>query len=471
MIIQSIKSKIGNLKNGNRRIYIPNTEALNNANFFGDTRYKLYLEGKTLVLEPSLTGKNKVVNTSRGEDVIELRNKLITQFLGQNSQYITVTLKPGRITISIHHSEERQHIREEHFLGNLIKKTLSTGSLYAGIGLLTLRIHKGMQQAGIKPVMKFANEIDPIAAKINAHYNPIWKHTHDDALLLQDSIETCDPALLPTGIDHLDIGQVCTPYSKMTPVNMRDINHQSAGCLFISTINAIATINPATLTLECTPAFKNSVAFKGVIHALKITGYEYQTTEVKGSDYGDFEVRNRFCLFAYSKGLAHLFPRIETIEQFQKTNKFTLSDIKENIDINSSLWKSYEHIKRRDLMKDNGYKNILVPDEASTIPALLASYSAPKASSPFIPHPTDNMKQRQITVLEHCRIRRTPKELTQALIMLAKGELLGTRRTNVKAAHRCLGNGPCPTPWSILSFSMFSHALSALEVNTLGDVA
>ena len=463
MLQESIRYKIGTLNSGIRRIYIPNSEALNNANFLSNTRYQLEVKGKNLILTPSKSGTNKVVNTTRGENVIELRNKMVSNFLGKDTQYITATIKPNMITITLHHQEKRRIERENHFLKNLIRKTLNSGSLYAGIGMLTLRIHKGLEDAGIKPVMKFANEIDPIAAKINANHNPIWHSRHKDSLFLQDSIETCDPALLPNGIDHLDIGQVCTPYSKITPVSLRDMNHKSDGCLFISTIKAIATINPATLTLECTPAFKNSAGYKGITHALKISGYEYQVIELSGSDYADFEVRKRLCLFAYSSGLKDLFPSIESVEKFKAKNKKTLSDIKENIAQDSVLWKTYEHIRKRDNMNNLGYKNILIKDDATSMPALVATYSSPKAGVPFIPHDSDASKQRQITVLEHCRIRGLPDKLTNTLLDLANGKLLKSNRTNVKAAHRCLGNGPSPSPWSIMSFVMFSNALTTLK--------
>jgi hypothetical protein len=460
MLTQAIKYKIGTLSNGNRRIYIPHTEALNDANFSSETRYRVDLKGKELILTPCTDGNNKVFSTSRGENVIELSNKQITAFLGQNSEYITATLKKNLIRISLHYQEQRRITREQHFKANLGRLTLTNGSLYAGPGILSLSMHDGMKQAGIKPVMKFANEIDPLAARINAQYNPIWISSHPNALFLQDSIESCDLSLLPTGIDHLDIGQVCTPYSNMTPKAIRDINHKKSGCLFLSTVNAIAQINPATITLECTTLFKDSVAYKSITHALKIYGYQNQCTELKGTDFGDFEHRNRFCLFAYSNGLSDLFPCIETVHQHRKNNEQTIADIKEPLSDDHHSWKSYEHVKRRDEMDNLGYKNILIKDTDNKIPAIVGGYASPKAGAPFLPNPSNKDKQRLLTVLEHCRIRKLPQAMADAIVSLGNGSLSGQSRTNVSAAHRLLGVSVSPTPWHVLSYVMFSHALA-----------
>ncbi|MGK2231290.1 MAG: hypothetical protein ACI92O_000448 [Colwellia sp.] len=459
MLTQKIKYKIGTLSNGNRRIYIPNTEALNDANFCSQTRYQVDFKPKQLVLTPSLDGANKVFNTSRGENVIELCNKQVTDFLGDDCQYITATLKRNQIIISFHHLEEQRIKREKHFKDNLSKYKLTNGSLYAGAGILSLNIHDGMKQAGIKPIMKLANEIDPLAARINAHFNPIWKASHPNALFLQDNLETCDISSLPTGIDHLDIGQVCTPYSNMTPKAIRDIDH-NAGRLFLSTINAIARINPATITLECTTLFKGSVAFKSITHALNVSGYQYQCTSLKGTDFGDFEHRNRFCLFAYSNGLADLFPNIDTVHEHRSTNNQTIADIKETLNDDHKSWKTYEHVKSRNTMDNLGYKNILIQDTDIKIPAIVGGYAAPKAGAPFLAHPKNKSKQRLLTVLEHCRIRKLPKSMTDAIVALGNGSLSGQSRTNVTAAHRILGVSVSPSPWKVLSFVMFSFALA-----------
>lgn len=453
-----LRYAVGKKANGNRRVYIQNHDDLNSINFYPHSRFTVKETAKEIVLTLDETGERKVYESKKGDSIVELSDRKISRFIGDCARYVTVKLVANQIRISRHHSEQQKAKRERNFLKSIKNKRITTASLYSGVGYLSYCMHEGLKKAGFTPQIKFANEIDAIAANINA-INPIWQSATKDAVLLVDDIQTLDISLLPTYVDHLEIALPCTGQSKLTPVSKRDILHPVTGKLFIRTLEAIAKINPATLTIECTSQLLNSITFLCIKDFLNKFGYSFQTTTLKGVDFGDFEVRERFCLFAVSKGLESKFPNIDDIRKYHYENKRTFKDIKDDISDDSPLWKEFNHVKKRDSMHNVGYRNVLVSDGDRTMPAIVASYSAPKAGAPFCPHPYNSNLQRQLTVNEHNKVRGFPQVLSNAILRLSKGLLAGQTRTNVTAAHKLAGNSVSPGPWKALMFHMFSGFL------------
>lgn len=450
-----LRYAVGYKENGNRRVYIDNIEDLSDINFIPHSRFDIAEVKGEMVLTINENGRRKVIESKRGASIVELSDKEFSRFIGDEACYVSATLVENQIRIKVHHMEQQRIIREQKFKSNIKRKTVSTASLYSGTGALSYWVHKGLEKAGFKARLKFANEIDETAARINANYNPIWDTAAKDATFLVDDIETADMSLFPDYVDHVEIAQPCQPYSKLIDASKKDINHQVAGKLFIKTIQAISKMNPATLTIECTSLFSKSLAFQCITDALSKSGYSFETTELKGSDFGGIEIRNRFALFAVSKGLRGLFPSLKNISSMCYPNTVPFKAIKDEVCEQSPLWKEYNHVKKRNDMKHLGFRNVLVDDEALSMPALIAS-SAPKAGSPFIPHPTDNSLQRQVSVKEHTLIRKFPSKLANAIIALGEGLLPGQSRTNKAAAHRLCGNSVSPGPWETLMTYMFS---------------
>jgi DNA (cytosine-5)-methyltransferase 1 len=449
-----LRYAVGQKDNGNRRVYIQNHEDLTSINFLPHSRFSVQDAGEEIVLTLDNNGGRKVYESKRGDSIVELSDKIISNFIGKFARYVTVKLVSNKIHISRYRSELQREKREGNFLKNINSNMILTASLYSGVGHLSYCMHQGLREAGFSPRIIFANEIDPTAARINA-VNPIWASAAKDALLMVDDIQTLDMSLLPSYVDHLEIALPCTGQSKLISKSKRDILHPVTGKLFIKTLEAITKINPATLTIECTPGLLKSVTYLCIEDFLKKSGYSFQTTTLKGTDFGGFEVRERFCLFAVSKGLEGLFPNIERVDAYHCKNEQTFKDIKDDIADDSILWKEYNHVKKRDKMK-NGYRNVLVLDDDNQMPAIVASYSAPKAGSPFCPHPSNSNLQRQLTVNEHNKIREFPDAVANAILKLSKGLLPGQTRTNVTAAHKLGGNSVSPRPWRALMFHMFS---------------
>ncbi|MFT7009513.1 MAG: DNA (cytosine-5)-methyltransferase 1 [Colwellia sp.] len=459
-----LRYAVGTKENGNRRIYIQNFEFLNDVSFFPNSRFDITVTAKEIILKLNEVGQRKVILSKRGDSIIELSDKLITNFIGSCAKFVTVKLSNNEIRISHHHMEVQRTIREFNFTKAIKRKELTTASLYSGTGALSYTMGEGLKDAGFEPRIKFANEIDEIAAKLNTSYNPIWDNAAPDACFVMDDIQSMDMSVMPKYVDHLEISLPCPPYSALTSKDRRDIAHP-LGKLFMRTTEAIARLNPATLTIECTTHLLNSNAFLCISDFLSLHGYSFETTVLKGTEFGDFEQRKRFCLFAVSSGLKGLFPSLNKIDLLHHINPQTFADIKDDIPEDSPLWKEFGHVKKRDSMPHLNYRNVLIGDKDKSMPALLAS-SSPKAGAPFVCHPSNPNLQRQITVEEHTKIRKFPERLAQATNKLGKGLLPGQVRTNKTAAHKLLGNSVCPGPWRTLMFYMFSglHTNNAKQI-------
>lgn len=455
LMTRILRYAVGTKGNGNRRVYIQNHDDLNSINFRPHSRFTIKETAKEIILTLDDSGERKVYESRRGDSIVEISDKKITAFIGKFARYVTVKLKSNEIRITRHHLEVQVVKRESSFHKNIKRKTITTASLFSGVMHLSHSMHEGLKKAGFKPKICFANEIDATASRLNA-MNPIWDSATKDAVLVVDDIQTMDMAMLPNYADHLEIALPCTGQSLMITADKKDILHPETGKLFIRTTEAISKINPATLTIECTPRLLTSVTFLCLEDFLNKNGYVFEVTTLKGSDYGDFEHRNRFCLFAVSKGLKELFPPLKGIESLRHVNPQVFADIKDDIPLNSPLWKEYNHVKKRDNMKSLGYRNVLISDDDKNMPAIVAGYSAPKAGAPFIPHPSNEKLQRQLTVSEHNKIRKFPPRLADAILKLSMGLLAGQTRTNVTAAHKLGGNSVSPSPWEALMFHMFS---------------
>lgn len=450
-----LRYAVGKKPNGNRRVYIQNHDDLESINFVPHARFNTKETANDFILTLDENGSRKVIESKRGDSIVEVCDKRITNFIGDDARYVTVKLSENEIRFSRHYSEVQRQKRETNFFKDIKKKVITTASLYSGVAHLSYCMHVGLKKAGFKPRIKFANEIDPIAANLNAS-NPIWKEATKDATLLVDDIETMDFSLLPTYVSHLEIALPCTGQSNLISADKRDILHQITGKLFIRTLEAISRMNPATLTIECTPNLLNSLTFSCIKDYLDKNGYSFETTTLKGTDFGCFEVRERFCLFAVSTGLKGLFPSLKNINILHHINPCTFADIKDDIADTSPLWKEFKHVRKRDTMRNLGYRNVLIEDGARKMPAIVATYSSPKAGSPFCPHPTNPNLQRQLTVNEHNKIRKFPQALADKILKLSRGLLAGQTRTNVKAAHKIAGNSVSPGPWEALMFYMFA---------------
>ena len=439
--------KIGvSSKTGNSRIYIQNANDLHAANFLPGTEFDTSWSSPSITLKVQVGGGRAVVGAKKGgASILELVCKRTTEFCG-TAEKVIVTIRANRIVIKLYIQDRNKRVREESFINHLKYGTLTTASLFSGIGVLAYAIHQGLTETGIQSKIVFANDLDPIASDINVNYNPIWRNAARNAMFIEDDIQLLDQTDYPSSVDLLEIGYTCTGLSQLTSEEKFDLKHPVSGKLFISVIEAIKTMNPGMIILECTPKMEKSSTYDCIQNQLTKFGYIVQTTLLKGSEFGDFEHRKRFAMVAVSKGLSEHIPDLNLVHLLHRPNQQTFYDISDTISPVDSSWKSYGHVRARDKMSSVGYKNVLIDAKSRHIPALLAIYACPQTGAPFVRHPREHGLQRQITVAEHAKLRKLPPEMINALTDLESGKFPGRTRTGRTLAHKCLGNSVSPTP-------------------------
>lgn len=454
-IKRKYRYKIGRKSStGFARIYIQNAIDLAAAKFIPDCNFDVLITAKNITLKVVKHGPRKVIRSKKNASIVELTNKAIDKFCA-GAEYVSVTLRKGKIVISLHALEQLKKDRELSFIKMLSEGRITTASLYSGIGALAFHLHRGFSNLGISSEIQYANELDPTAAELNVNFNPIWENAGKNAQMVCDDIQSMDLDDLPQNIGLLEIAIPCVGYSRLTKSENKDISHPLTGKLFIRTIELIRAINPCTLLIECTPGFRDSDTLGCITDQLKMLGYNYQVIMIKGSEHGDFEHRQRFCLFAISKGVQNLFPNLHDIKPSTVASK-RFGSIMDKVSDVDAAWKTYEHVKARNNMKHMGYRNVVINESTIHMPAMLASYGSPKSGQPFVSHPTNPQLQRMISVREHTKIRKLPHRLAEAICMLSDGVLLGRTRTGKTLAHKLLGNAVSPTPWQKVIEHMFA---------------
>jgi hypothetical protein len=126
-----------------------------------------------------------------------------------------------------------------------------------------------------------------------------------------------------------------------------------------------------------------------------------------------------------------------------------------------------EHIKRKDLETGHNYKNMLYNGSETLISTITASYAAPKAGTPMIGHPVNTNLQRQITVLEHSRIRRLPNTLLKELMDVSEGKSpMVSKRGSKSLAHRMNGNGVSKYVWNSVGEFLGNYLIKCRDLFT-----
>lgn len=429
------------LQNGVCRIYIQNAELLRSCGFAANTPYVVHNSKHNIQIEAIADGDREVVNTSRGE-LLELRNKETGRALKGLSQ-VTITFRKGRIVITITKEDADRLSRENQLLSKLhSNQALSVGSLFSGLGMLTLNISNGMKSAGIRSRVKCAIDKSELALSCQLESNPLWCNPDNDACAIVDDLSTMDLDLLPT-VDYLEIGYPCVGQSTLSPKNRRDTLHPDVGTLFVATISAIRKLNPAVVVIENAVPFLKSDTLRYIEREL--TGYNIDQTVISGHRHGDFEERKRACIVATSKGL----PLIQLSEFKEPANprRTQLNSILEPVSVDSSAWSTMKHVVAKLFDRRLNFKHNTYVGTETKIAALSATYSSPKIGSPVISHPYLEL-YRPFSVLEHGRLRNLPTALLNTILDVETGmHGLVSKRGSKTAAHRMLGNGVSPKAW------------------------
>lgn len=159
--------------------------------------------------------------------------------------------------------------------------------------------------------------------------------------------------------------------------------------------------------------------------------------------------------------LSELLPGVDKVK-----HRNCLSDFLEDIPLDSELWRPMEHVKRKSMGTSHNYKNLLYNGSEDLITTITASYAAPKAGTPMIEHPIKSELQRQITPLEHARIRRLPdKVLNQVMDIVSGKSQMVSKRGSKSLAHRLLGNGVSQFVWNAVGGFLGNYFIKCRDLS------
>jgi len=430
------------LKSGAGRVYIQNDDALTQAGLGANTLIRVSYSKHRIVAVEDKQGEKKIMDTGRGA-LLELKNKDVAKSVGDLA-FVTVTFRKGKVVITIHCEDKQRLEREQAVINDLIAgKPLRKASLFSGLGMLAWCIGQGLKNAGVKTQITFANDMSEIAMQCNLAGNPIWKDASNDAYVVVDSLDGVELSELVQA--HIvEVGYPCVGQTTLCKKEHRDTDHPDVGTLFVKIIAAIKAINPAMVVFENTPAFANSKTLDFIKREMK--GYRFESVMLNAHEYGELEGRKRTCVVAVSEGLPSL--NLQDLRAPELTSRPILSDVMEDIALDSPLWRTMDHLKRKTACTKTNHKNMLYTGEESKIATITASYAAPKAGTPMIAHPEIADLQRQVTPREHGWIRQLPKSLFDQVMAVAYGSHgLVSKNGSKTAAHRLLGNGVSHKVW------------------------
>ncbi|WP_170222413.1 DNA cytosine methyltransferase [Vibrio chagasii] len=417
-----------------------NTQALKASGFNAEGAIRIEYSKLKVEILSDKCGTNSVQDTSRGE-LIEIRNKTLAECFSGLDRVI-ITFRSGKIIISASKADIDRLKREARLSASIKRGKVTFGSLYSGIGLTSLALKLGLKRTGLDTVQAFSTDIDELALSVQVEGNPIWEEHLKNAVVIADDISNIDFSSVPQ-VDVLEIGYPCYNQSTLCPKTQRDLEHPKVGSKFIPTVNAIKQLNPAVIIIECAVPFLQSKTYSLI--KKEIQGYQFEEARISGYDHGDFEERKRCFILATSKGLNRA--NLDDFQPKQITDRPQIKSIMETVPLGDKAWKEMQHVKDKLTDPRLNFKHKVYSGNETKIAAIPATYNSPKIGSPMIQAEGSHL-QRLFTYVEHSRIREVPKKLFSVLDSVAKGKHpLVSKRGNVTAVQRMLGNGVSPKAW------------------------
>lgn len=432
------------MKSGALRVYIQNNGALTAAELTAGTlcSYDYDIKSQKITIRKDEQGEQRVMRIARGH-LLEVKTKMAAKTLGLVER-VVVTFRKGMVIISPYKDDSNKSYREKSLIDAVAsKKPLRAGSFFSGIGMLSYWIKKGLEQVGIRSQIAFANEMNPLAMDCNLYGNPIWDDATADASAYAIDLREVPLDQIPQ-LHLVEIGYPCIAQSTLCKADHRDLQHPIVGTLFVPVLAAIKQANPAIIIIENAPAFLNSQTLKLIEHELP--GYRFEHRLVDAYEAGEIEGRKRSCVVGVSAGL----PSIHLdFMRFEVLSRPTLANYLEAIELDAPCWQVYDHVKAKDCDHRVNYRNCVHSPSDTKIATIPASYWA-KAGVPFVAHPTEQTKQRLLSIREHMNIRQLPNQMKSTLTQVEQGthpEISGGSKT---AIHRMLGNGVSKNVWLTL---------------------
>lgn len=415
---------------GAPRVWLEGSQAAR-AGFATGQRYDIEVQDKMVVLQANTDGSRVVSGKVMGErnnPVIDINSKaLLAIFDGMAA--IRVVVKQDQIFLMPLASEVKKRERFVRLREKLENgDPLAIGSLSHGGGILSHAIHSGLEQSGVGSKLAFANEIRGELLEHAAIHNDAWSEsTQILAAPMQElAFDSRGVASIPK-VEIMEMGLPCSGASKAGK-SKRGLEHPEAhphvGHLVVSALVIVSKANPCFVILENVPEYSQSASADILRNQLRDMGYDTHERILNGKEWGALENRNRWCMVAVSQGIEFDFNQLQPpVIQEQK-----LGDVLEPLALDDPRWTPMQGLKDkevRDLAAGKGFKMQTFGAEAESIGTVTKGYAKVRSTDPKIKHPTNPDLLRQLTPVEHSRIKQVPEHLVDGLCATTAHEVLG----------------------------------------------
>lgn len=444
--------KIGENR-GSKRIYI-DSHGITQGGFLPGMTYNRVVDtlNKRITLNVDPDGcyvVSKKVESGRVLPIIDIRNNdVLGVFNGLEVVRIVVT--DNVIYILPLASDVKRHERLTKLKSNLDSKFLTTAGISFGAGILDHALHAGLKDSGIDSQLLLANEIDEGYLNHAIAHNDVWNtDTIGIAAPMQELCADESAMRRLPRVDVLAAGIPCSGASragksKRKLAMMED--HPSVGHLVASAIMLINRMNPAVVIIENVMAYSETASAQILRHHLAGNGYQVSEVVLSSQDFGTLENRVRWFLVAATNGiqinLDDLAPKLRAVRK--------VGDVLEDIEPDSESWRDFDYLKVkqvRDQEKGNGFGMQVITPDSTSCPVLRKGYAKGGSTDPLLQHPTDPNLLRQLTVIEHARIKEVPEHLISGMSNTDGHAVLGQGIAYVPVRALFQRIGSCLMSW------------------------
>jgi len=420
------------LHRGSQRVWLEGQQEIR-AGFKPGTTYsrKIDADKKTVILELDEDGTYNVSSRTRNNTtipVIDLNNKDMSIFA--EFTVVRVIFKEGKIYILPLASEVRAAARINHFHQKLKHDIpIEIGSFTAGIGVLDLAIHTGLENSGNKPVLRFMNEIREDCIEHSVVKN---KAVNSSTVLLNAPLQELAfdsyvVSSLPK-VDGIVCGLPCSGASRAGATKLKlgkAEDHPEVGGLIAPFLSLIGHLSPTFIVFENVVMYQNTASMSIMRSTLRDLGYQVYEVIMSGRDFNALEDRERMCMVALTKGLPELqFSELEKPKQ----RVVTFGEIMEHVPLDDKSWSTMDYLKQkecRDKLQNKGFSMTLLTPESTKLATMNKTMAKRQSTGNYVLHPHNPDLQRLPTIREHAAAKLIPYELVEDVTQTFGHEVLG----------------------------------------------
>lgn len=446
----AISKKLGLGRRGCPRLYFKG--GVDKYGFTPGTRYNAKITGSTLTLTVCPDGKRLVSRREIGDKFIPIidieSHTLLSMFDGH--ERVRVIYQDGAIHILPLATVVKVKERLSRLRDNLTNGFVRSGSLATGIGIMALALHLGLGGQGIRTDMAFACELREELLDHAVQFNPAI--SQDTLAIVAPLQEATNDDWLMAHLPKVDILEMSLPCSGASSAGRAKNKtscaeeHPDVGHLIASALQVLAKVNPSIIIFENVPPYALSASGHILRYQLRDMGYAVHETELVGEDFNSLENRKRWCVVGVTNGIPFDFAALKKPMRMVRQ----LREVLEEIPSSDPRWSEMRGLKEKEIRDKEAGKGFMMqvftPGD-TYIGTLTKGYAKVRSTDPKIRHPENPELLRQLTPVEHARIKGVPESLISGMCQTLAHEVLGQSVlvTPFKAVGELVGD--CLQQW------------------------